>query len=444
MPLYIYFFGILSVCLFFYGSSLLTKSWQRLSGRQYVRSLFGMALIIRILYVIFIFFLNQHLYGHYWESSGGDISWYVSCGQDIAMRMKEGRWDVLKTYMSWGVNLDDMGYNLYLGFIYLISGGTSIVILPLILKSLWGSLTCVYIYRIARRHFGEQAARIAGVFCALQFNMIWWCGSMMKETEMVFLATLFVEMIDQMLASPRPSWRQILVAVFSGVGIFFFRTVMGLIVLLAMLLVLFLGRGQRLGTLQKIVGGVMIVIVLAGTVGAALLEKSNAMIEEALGGESQELNMNWRANRSGGNSFATYAGAAVFAPLIFTMPFPSMTYTNQTQEMQMQVNGGNFEKNILSLFVILVLIKLVFGGEWRKHILPIFFLVAYLAALVLSEFAQSGRYHMPAIPFEMMFAAYGITIMEKKDVKYFKIALIVEVLLCVGWNWFKLAGRGLA
>lgn len=444
MPFYIYVFGLLSVCLFFVGSSALTKQWRKCSENLFVQRLFATALVIRLCYIILIFFLNQNLYGHFWESNAGDIDWYMSCGQDIAHRIREGQWDIITTYLSYGVELDDMGYNLYLGILYFLTGGYSLVIVPLILKSFFGAWTCILIYRISKRHFGDNAARIAGVFCALQFNMIWWCGSMMKETEMIFLSSLFIETIDQILSSPKPTWRQILVASLSGTGIFFFRTVLGLIALLAALLVLFIGRNQRLNTFRRIVSGCLVVVVLALTVGASLLEKSNSMIQEAMAGESQTINMNWRASRSGGNSLAAYAGAAVFAPLIFTMPFPSMTYTNQEQEMQMQVNGGNFEKNILSLFVILVFFKLICNGDWKQHILPMFFLLTYLISLVLSEFAQSGRYHMPAIPFEMMFAAYGISIMDKKYLIYFKVALIVEVLICVGWNWFKLAGRGMA
>jgi hypothetical protein len=68
----------------------------------------------------------------------------------------------------------------------------------------------------------------------------------------------------------------------------------------------------------------------------------------------------------------------------------------------------------------------------------------YLAALVLSVFAQSGRFHLLIIPFEMMFAAYGISLLNKKGIKWFQYALIFECIICIAWSWFKLAGRGLA
>ena len=86
---------------------------------------------------------------------------------------------------------------------------------------------------------------------------------------------------------------------------------------------------------------------------------------------------------------------------------------------------------------------LLFSGEWRKHVFPIALLVGYLAALVLSVFAQSGRFHMPIIPLEMMFAAYGFSLMKKKQLKWFNYALVLEFVFCIAWAWFKLKGRNL-
>ena len=122
-----------------------------------------------------------------------------------------------------------------------------------------------------------------------------------------------------------------------------------------------------------------------------------------------------------------------------------MVYTFEGQEMHMMVNGGNYEKNIFSFFVILVMVLFLVQKSWRPHVFPIALLIGYLLALVFSEFAQSGRFHMPIIPLEMMFAAYGISLMKrnKKFERWFAYALVVEVVACVVWGWFKLAGRGM-
>jgi hypothetical protein len=128
--------------------------------------------------------------------------------------------------------------------------------------------------------------------------------------------------------------------------------------------------------------------------------------QQVIESDTQTENMEWRTKRLNGNEFAKYAGAAVFAPMIFTIPFPSMVYTFQGQEMHMMVNGGYYAKNILSFFVILVMFMLLLSGEWRKHVFIISVMLGYLVVLVFSNFAQSGRFHMPILALELMFAAY--------------------------------------
>ena len=65
--------------------------------------------------------------------------------------------------------------------------------------------------------------------------------------------------------------------------------------------------------------------------------------------------------------------------------------------------------------------------------------------LALSPFAQSGRFHMPVIPMLMLFAAYGIQIAKTNGrmKRWLSIALVLELVACLVWNWFKLAGRGM-
>ena len=163
-------------------------------------------------------------------------------------------------------------------------------------------------------------------------------------------------------------------------------------------------------------------------------------------GTGQQANMEWRSRRGGELSqrFAHYAGASVFAPMIFTIPFPTMNYF-EDQESQVLIHGGNFVKNIMSFFTIGGLVILLLSGNWRKHVLPIAILCGYLVVLVFSNFAQSERFHQPILPLHMMMAAYGISMLNQKKyfIKWFNIWCIVMFVAALGWNWFKLAGRGL-
>ena len=88
---------------------------------------------------------------------------------------------------------------------------------------------------------------------------------------------------------------------------------------------------------------------------------------------------------------------------------------------------------------------MLISGELRKHVFIIAYTVGYLLVLVMSEFAQSGRYHMPILPLLMIFAAYGIQGEKgnKRIRKSFNLVLVFEVFICIAWNWFKLKGRGM-
>ena len=143
-------------------------------------------------------------------------------------------------------------------------------------------------------------------------------------------------------------------------------------------------------------------------------------------------------------SYAKYAGAAVFAPMIFTIPFPTMNEVSG-QENQKMIHGGNFVKNILSFFTIASMFILLFSGEWRKYVLPLAILCGYLVVLVFSSFAQSERFHLPIVPFTLMFAAYGISKMNEVwwIKKYYPYWCALMFVAAVAWNWFKLAGRGM-
>lgn len=442
MPIYLYILGIISVLLFFKGSNTLTKKWSQLTSKCFKSKLFWTAFIIRVIYVIFIYLMNNSLYGTFYESNAGDIDFYIPTAEQGAELISQGV-NITQVWAQWGIDYADMGYILYLSLLYLISGSLSTVILPLIIKSFLGAYICICIYRIAVRHFGETTGRMAGIFCALQFNMIWWCGSMMKEAEMCFLLACFIERADNILCGNKKNIIYIVVTLLYVLALYFFRTALSICALISFLIAVLFTENKLFTSRHKIILLASISFVLLMTIGGRIYNEFGTLIDRATS-DHQKTNMEWRVTREHGNSFAKYAGAAVFAPLILTIPFPSMTYTFLEQEMQMQVSGGNFVKNIMSFFVIIFLFSLLKNKQWKKHIFLIAVLLSYLLALVLSEFAQSGRFHMPIMGLEMMFAAAGVAYLGKSAKRYFNYVLIFELIVIIGWNWFKLAGRGLA
>lgn len=265
---------------------------------------------------------------------------------------------------------------------------------------------------------------------------------------MVFLAVLFVEQADQMLRSRQfTAWKVIPVLLIAA-AIFTVRTPLGLVAILALIFSIVMSSTRVVSWGKRIVVGGLTIILLGVGFGNQIQEQSQGLLEQAQS-DQQKSNMEWRARRDNGNAFAKYAGKSVFAPLIFTIPFPTMVEPFQgsdAQNVQELLNGANFIKNIISGFTILAMAMLLVSGKWREYLLPLSFLLGYLVVLTMSTFAQSERFHQPAMPFEFMFAAYGLSIAvtQKKYKRWFTYWCALMFVAVIAWNWFKLAGRGLS
>ena len=440
------FIAGLSVVLFFYGSMSMSRSWERKNAKTFVRNIFVAGFIIRLLWVLYCYFIFNP---GYWGTSfgdGADVEWYMPFGKMIAEWLKGNvrmSFDELRT--NWGSSLDDVGYPFWLAITYLITGGESDVFVPLIFKAIASAYCSVSIYHVAKRHYGEGVARIAALFMVFNPNMIYWCGNMFKEAEMVFLTCLAIDNFDRMLNSgQRYTFRSFLPGMLATTALMFFRSVLGIVIFIAVFAHVIMASKQVMSLGKKVLAGVLVGVVLAVSMGDRIRTQSEALLDAAQS-DRQKENMEWRSRREGGNEFAKYAGAAVFAPLIFTIPFPTFNAANESQLLQMLLSGGSYIKNILSFFVILVMLMMLISGEWRRHVFILAYTVGYHLVLVMSEFAHSGRFHMPVIPMLMLFAAYGIQVAKTnaRVRKWFPIVLVIEVIACLAWNWFKLAGRGM-
>ena len=130
--------------------------------------------------------------------------------------------------------------------------------------------------------------------------------------------------------------------------------------------------------------------------------------------------------------------------MILVIPFPTMTSPGEgIQENQQLLHGGYFVKNVLAFFVILSLYYFYREKKWRDHLLLITTMISYLVVIALSSHAQSERFHLPAIPIFLIFAAYGVLNIKMIHKNWFNYYLTFLFIVLVGWNLFKLAGRSL-
>lgn len=439
LPLWLMSFGVVEVVGFFLGVNYFTKAWSNITPKTFEKRLFAVSFLLRCVYVVFSYFFYMEMTGEPFEFSPGDVLFYDELGKFGHYLISNGEFDFLdKFYAYAGMLYSDAGYPIYLAFVYWLSNDS--LTFTRLLHALWLSLTALLVYRLAVRNFGESVGRMAGIFCMLMPNLIYYCGLHLKEPVMVFLTVLFVERADYLIRGDRVKFWSLILVLLSGIATFFFRTVLGAVLFASLGFALVLSSSKIVGWGKKIMVSVLVLCVLGIGIGGQIADEVSTMIET--GSSAQQGNMEWRSERKGGNAFAKYAGAAVFAPMIFTLPFPTVVNT-EGQENQQMINGGNYVKNVMSFFTIFALFSLLFSGEWRKHILPLALMCSYLLVLALSSFAHSERFHLPALPFVLLFAAYGVSLMQNKHKAWFNIWCLFILIIGVAWSWFKLAGRGM-
>ena len=438
-------FGIVEVVGFFYFANACSRGWINFQPRRFIKNIFWWGFAIRVLWVIISYLLYMEWTGTAFSINAGDELWYDEVAHIAAEQLRNGNWHLYTTVETYsGFAFSDMGYPIYLSIIYYIFFDS--VIIARIIKAILGAWTSVLVYKLASRNFGEYTGRMAAIMCMLMPNLIYYCSFQLKEIEMVFLAMLFIERADALLRLPKMPWRSLVLLMLIPTFLFMIRTALAATLVMGFAMALLL-------TSERVVKGWRRVMLIGavGVFGLVLVVSESNIITDVQqmwekGGSTQRKNMEWRSQRDGKMSqkFAKYAGATVFAPAIFTIPFPTMAET-PGQENQKMIHGGNYVKNIISFFTIAALFIMLFSGNWRRYVLPVSILCGYLLVLVFSNFAHSERFHLPILPLHLMMAAYGISQMNKLRIlkKGYPWSCVLMIVAALDWNWFKLAGRGM-
>jgi len=437
LPLIWWAFGIVEVLCFFYFSNQLTRSWIRYSEKRFVKKLFMTALIIRVAWVLFSYFFYNYMNGSPFEFDAGDSAGYNSEASWLAGMIHNG--NILPYFEYIKGRYSDMGYPFYLGWQYSITDKS--IIIARLLKALYGAFTCVLIYKLTNRNFGDGVGRMAAIFCMLMPNLILYTGLHVKETEMLLLTVAFVERADAMFRNKNFNFAEIAPPVALAGLLFFFRTVLGVTAFLAMFTTLLFTSTKIIGFGKRVILIFWILAVVGYFVGGTISTEIESVW--ASRAKNQEMSMKMRATEVNGNKYAKYATGLVFAPIIFVIPFPTIVET-PNQENQKIINGGNYVKNILAFFMVLALFWVIRNKKWRDYLLIGSFTFGYLIIISLSAFGQAERFHLPALPFELIMAAFGISLVTNKDKKYFRWWMVLIFVAIVAWSWFKLAGRGMA
>ena len=427
--------GIVSVLCFFFFTNSLSKDWRDNKNDDYTFRLFVLALSLRLIWVIASYFYYSEVNGNPFEFGAADSMGYHAEAEWLASEPWSTAW--LYYFGPLTTSVSDVGYPLYLTALYKLIGPN--ILIPRIIKAFLSTITCILIYKLSARSFGEGTGRMAGIMAALMPNLIIYCGYHLKETEMLFLEVVFLERFDYLVKSRKASFMSIFLPTLAAISLFFFRTVLGAAAIFAFVTTILVSstptmkRGWRRTAL--IAWGVIGLVVIGGGKVATELEEY---------WEDRDTNLDTKRTEqtSRGNQWAHYATGPVMAPMAFVLPFATFVDVDK-QYGQQEKAGGNYIRNFMGFFAFLSIFEAFRRKKWRDFAMIGSFIIAYLAVVSRSAFNNSERFLLPALPCLIMMWSYGVAMLRKSSFRALSAWCIIVFFMEVGWAFFKLGSRAL-
>ena len=427
--------GVITVLFFFGLSFYCYRRWRHNDAKIFLHKVFWWALGIRLVYVGSIIFYYYWQTGISFEYQAADSWMYHNTATYLSRLVRNGQiGEMLRLLNGNTIGFSDQGYLLYLTTLYTCFDNN--ILGPRLLKALMSAYTCVAIYKLASRSLGEKTGRLAAVMAVFLPQFIHYTGTYLKETELVFLATLTLERMDFLIRSPRFTFWNILVPVLLTALTFGFRTIVGMALLVGFVVyVIFcpkelLSKKGRIITLSVTAA---IFLILLFTLGWEMffIFKINLLTGNVLVEKYQNM----------GLQYAEYASYKYMAPGAFTLPLTNLVeVANENQKM---MNGTYFVKNYLAFFAMWCFVVAIRQKHCRDFSLVGTFTLLYVLMVAFSFAFNSERYHQPALPGMLIMAAYAMTHFKRKDFVFYYSYDMLLLAAIVAWNYLKLAARGL-
>lgn len=418
------FFSLLVYCC---------KKWVKLSDKQFLSNVFLVALILRIFWVVASYFFYDAVTGQPFEFQARDSHGYHADAEWLASEP----WSTTWSYLFGGVLFADSGFPFYLTVIYKLFG--PVIIIPRLINAFLSAWTCVLVYKMSSRTFGEIVGRMAGIMMVFMPNLIIYCGYHLKETLMLFLMVACLERIDALIRSRQMTFWGVVVPSLLAASLFLFRTAMGAAALFAFastVLVSSVPTMKRTGKRVALIGwGVLALVVFAG---GSIASEVESLWEGR--GENQANKRMEQTLR--GNKWAKYATGTVMAPMIVALPFATMVDVDE-QYGQQAKSGGNYIRNFMAFFAILAIYEAFRRKRWREFVTIGAFVIAYLGVVASSGFNNSERFLLPGLPCLIMMWSYGVSTLREKTYKLLTPWCVVVFVMEFAWAYFKLGSRGI-
>ena len=428
--------GTATVVFFFFLSYLFTQRWAHDDQRKFLLKVFWIAFIVRAAYVTAMLYYYYYRTGISLEYGAADSIAYHLTSSHFADDIRAGHFrKVWRTLNANTMGFSDQGYILYLTSLYTLFGKN--VLGPRLLKALMSAYTCVAIYKLAVRNLGEKTARLAAVMAVFLPQFIHYTGTYLKETEMVFLATLAMERFDALIRTKKhAAWNIISVILLTALT-FGFRTIVGMILLASYGISILIADKALINKRIKYWAiGCLVVVTVVFAI-TPIGKEMWIIVKQNL----KESDYTSKKYAYYGLKYAEYAHYKYLAPGAFTLPLTNMVeVANNNQKL---MNGTYFVKNYLAFFAMWGIVCAIRQRGVKRFGLIGSYTILYILVVAFSFAATSERYSFPAMPGFLILAAYAMTRFRRKDFLWYYGYNVVLLLAIVAWNYLKLSARGL-
>lgn len=428
--------GIGEVLFFFVLTWLFYHRWSNDDPKRFWRKVFFTALALRALYAFLTCYYFYYQTGLPFEYNAADSLGYHRTAVQLSKAVRAGYFGYPFKYLfATTMGFSDSGYMLWLTLIYSIFGPN--ILVPRLFKALMSAYMCIAIYKLTSRTFDEKTGRLAAVMSVFLPIFIQITGLHLKECELIFLSVVALERMDYLIRSKKYTFWNVFFPILLTALTFGFRTITGMCLIFAFLVFIVLSTMDLVPKKSKIIAVSAVVVLFF------------VFLFTPIGNEMKIVNrlkftdINYQSEKfeKRGMEHSELAKNIYVAPAAFVMPMASMVdVSNNNQKM---LNGSVYVKNFLAFFAMLAIVIAFRERKWRNFSLIGAYELSYLAIIMFSFAFNSERYHEPAIPMIVVMAAYAITHLQKKDMKYMYIYSGLLLVALVGWNWLKLSARGL-
>lgn len=438
-----WFFLQLFVIVFFaFGGVWFFTYTKTFNEKKFIRNIFIWSLLIKVIIVFFNYYTFDAVNGFPFIMHSDSFA-YNEWGQHAAHSFNHGIFNIFKIFPN--SDLSDMGGKFYYGIIYFIfdSFGNEIIIAR-IFNALFASLTVIYFYKTLRFISETDVARTSAILFLLfpLFNL--YAGTHYKESIFLFFVMLAAFESYKVFFIKHYSSMDLIGLFFAITASFFFRTIMGPVLVFSLLGLVFFNFKQKFSLSFGVSFVIMFVVLLF--VYQNLFQSETKQFAE--GGTEYSEKVVAQAKRNTGNKFSF--GQLFNVPFMFvaTLPAPLPTIVITKNHEDYRDFGLNtylstaFIKIFLSFWVLFGIYFTLLRKRFKQNSYILLFFFAYYTIIAISGNGFIIRYLIPLLPFFIYFAVIGIKNF-KRYLNVFMLFILIIIFVIIYYNYMKLNAFGI-